>query len=61
VLTESPLPDLICRQGEHREQFNHDLDDNIRHYRGERYRRVDLHALEEITQALKQVEKGVIA
>jgi hypothetical protein len=61
VLTEPPLLNLICRQGKHREQFDHYLDDNIGHYRGGRNRRIDLQALEEIPQAFEQIEKGVIA
>jgi hypothetical protein len=61
VLTEPPLLDLICRQGKHREQFNHYLDDNIGHYLSGWDRRVDLQALEEIAQTLEQIEKGVVA
>jgi hypothetical protein len=61
VLTEPPLLDLICREGEHREQLDHYLDDNIGHHRSGRDRRIDLQALEEIPQALEQVEKGVVA
>ena len=61
MLTESPLPDLICRQGKHREQFDHYLDDDIGHYRSGRDCRIDLQALEEIAQALEQIEKGLVA
>ena len=60
MLTKSPLLDLICREGKHREQLDHNLDDNIGHYRSGRDRRIDLQALEEIPQALEQVEKGVV-
>ena len=60
MLTEPPLLDLICCEGEHREQFDHYLDDNIGHYRSRRDRRIDLQALEEIPQALEQIEKGVV-
>ena len=60
MLTEPPLPDLICREGEHREQFDHYLDDNIGHYRSRRDRRINLQAFEEIPQALEQIEKGVV-
>ena len=60
MLTEPPLLDLICREGEHREQLDHYLDDNIGRHRSVRDRRIDLQALKEIPQALEQVEKGVV-
>jgi hypothetical protein len=42
ALTESPLLDLLCSQSKHRKHFDHDLDDDIDHYRGGRDRHMDL-------------------
>jgi hypothetical protein len=55
ALTEPPLFYLFGRQGKHREQFNHYLNDYIRHYRSGWHRRIDLETLEEIPQALEKV------
>jgi hypothetical protein len=56
ALTEPPLFDLFGREGKHREQFNHYLDDDICHHWGGRDRRIDLETFEEICQALEEIE-----
>ena len=56
ALTQPPQLYLFCRQGKHREQLDHYLDDDIRHYWSGRDRRIDLQTLEEIPQALEEVE-----
>jgi len=61
VLTEQPLFDLLRSQGKHRKQFDHYFYDDLRHYLSGWNRRVDLQTLEEVPQALEQLEKGIIA
>ena len=56
ALTEPALLDLLSRQGKNRQQFNHYLDDDIGHYRSRRDRRIDLKALEKVSQALKEIK-----
>ena len=60
VLTEPTLLDLFRGQGKHREQFNHNFDDDIRYYRSGRDPRIDLQALQEIPQALEEVEQCIV-
>jgi hypothetical protein len=55
ALTEPTLLDLLCRQGKHRKYFNHYFDNDIRHYRSRWDRRIDLQALQEIPQALEEI------
>ena len=61
ALTEAALFNLPGRQGKHRKQFNHDLDDDIGHHRSRRDSRIDLETLEEISQALEEIEQGIVA
>ena len=60
VLTEPTLLDLFRSQSKYRKQFNHYFDDDIRHYRSRRDRRIDLQTLQEIPQALKEVEQCIV-
>ena len=60
VLTEPTPLDLFRGQGKHRKQFNDYLDNNIRHYRSRRDRRIDLQTLQEIPEAPEEIEQGVI-
>jgi hypothetical protein len=60
VLTEPTLLDLFRGQGKHRKQFNQYFDDDIRHYRSWRDLRIDLQTLQEISQALEEVEQGIV-
>ena len=61
VLTEPTLLDLLCRQGKHRKQFDHYFDNNIRHNRSRRDRRIDLQTLQEVPQALEKVKQRIVA
>ena len=61
ALTEPALLDLLGRQGKHRKYFEHYLQDDVRHYGSERDHRIDLQTAEEVRQALKEVEEGVVA
>jgi hypothetical protein len=61
ALTEPALLNLLGRQGKHRKYFNHYLHDKIRHYRSGPDHRIDLQTSEEVPQALKEVEEGVVA
>jgi hypothetical protein len=58
--TEPPLFDLFGREGKHRQQLNHYLDDDICHYRSGGDCRIDLETLEEIAQALEKIEQRVV-
>ena len=60
MLTEPPLFDLLRSQGKHRKQFDHYFYDDLRHYLSGWNRRVDLQTLEEVPQALEQLEKHII-
>ena len=60
VLTEPTLLDLFRSQSKYRKQFNHYFDDDIRHYRSRRDRRIDLQTLQEIPQALEEVEQCIV-
>jgi hypothetical protein len=60
LLTESTLLNLFRGQGKHREQFNQYFDNDIRHYRSRRDRRIDLQTLQKISQALEKVEQGIV-
>jgi hypothetical protein len=56
ALTEPPLFDLFGREGKHRKQLNHYLDDDICHYRSGWHRRIDFETLEEIAQAIEKIQ-----
>ena len=58
--TEPPLFDLFGREGKHREQFHHYLDDDISHHRSGRDCRINLETLKEIAQAVKKIEQCVV-
>ena len=60
-LTESPLFDLFGRQGKNRKELDHYFDNNIDQHRSGRNHRIYLQMLEEITQALEQLEKHIVA
>ena len=61
ALTEPALLNLLGRQGKHRKYFKHYLHDDIGHYRSGWHHRIDLQTSEEIRQALKEVEEGIVA
>jgi hypothetical protein len=61
TLTEPALLNLLGRQGKYRKYFDYYLHDDIRHYRSGRHHRIDLQTSEEVRQALKEVEEGVVA
>ena len=60
-LTEPAVLNLLGRQGKHRKYFDHNLHDDIGHYRSGRNCCIDLKTPEEVPQALKEVEEGVVA
>ena len=61
VLTEPAFLNLLGRQGKHRKYFDHYLHDNISHCQSERDHRIDLETSEEVPQALKEIEEGIVA
>ncbi len=61
VLTDPPLFDLLRSQGKHRKQFDHYFYDHLRHYLSGWNRRIDLQTLQELPQALEQLEKSIVA
>jgi hypothetical protein len=60
-LTEPSLIDLSGREGEDRQQFDHDLDYYFRHRGRRRNLGINHEASEEILDAFKDVDEGVIA
>ncbi len=60
-LTESSSIDLYLRQGKYRNQLDHYLRDYIRHQRVQRDLGIDMETFEEVADAFKEFEKGVIA
>ena len=60
VLTEPTLLNLFRGQSKYRKQFNDYFDDDIRHYRSRRDRRIDLQTLQEVPQALEEVEQCIV-
>ena len=60
-LTESPLFDLFGRQGKNRKKLDHYFDNDLDQHRSGRNHRIDLQTLEEIPQALEQLEKCIVA
>jgi hypothetical protein len=63
LLTETPLFYLCCCKGEHREYFDHDLNDDIDHrsLRRKRDLGINLEAFEEIADTVKDLNKSIIA
>jgi hypothetical protein len=61
ALTEPPLFDLFGRQGKHRKKLNHYFDNDLDQHRSRRNHRIDLQTLQEIPQALEQLEKRIVA
>jgi hypothetical protein len=61
TLTEPPLFDLFGCQGKHREKLDQYFDNDVDQHRSGRNHRIDLQTLEEIPQALKQLEKSIVA
>jgi hypothetical protein len=60
ALTEPSLSDLLRRKGKHREQLDHYLHYHIRHYRSEWDVGIDVQALDEAPQMLKEIREGII-
>jgi hypothetical protein len=54
------LLDLFGHNGKHRKQLKHYLDDHIRHYRSESDRRVHIQTLKKTSQAVKEIENGIV-
>ena len=61
LLTESALLNLFRGECEHGEQLNHYLDNDTAHERGNWDRSVYFKALEEISEAFKQIYKRIVA
>jgi len=61
ALTEPPLFDLFGRQGKHGKKLDHYFDNDLDQRRSGRNHRIDLQTLEEIPQALEQLEKRIVA
>ena len=61
ALTETALINLPGRQGNYQKQFNHDLGSDIGHHLSGRDGRIDLETLEEIGQALEQIQQCIVA
>jgi hypothetical protein len=59
--TESSALYLLCCEGKHREQFCHDLNDDVCQYFCRWNVDIDVEAFQEITQAFKEVEERIIA
>ena len=60
ALTESPLINLLRRKGKHREELDHYLDNHIRHYLSKWDVGIDVQALDESPQMLKEIRESVI-
>ena len=60
-LTCSALLDLLCCDGKDQKYLNHDLYDHVRHPCGRRHLDIGLEALEEVFNALKDVNEYVLA
>ena len=60
-LTESPLFDLFGRQGKNRKELDHYFDNDVDQHRSGWNHRIYLQTLEEIPQALEQLEKRIVA
>jgi hypothetical protein len=60
-LTESAFFNLLGSEGKHGEQFDHYLYDYINHRGCQRDIGIDPKAFEEVSDAFKQVNKGVVA
>lgn len=61
-LTETTLIDLLGRHGKHPEHLCHDLDENFRHSRDQwNLFRINMKTREEIADAVKEVDEGVVA
>jgi len=61
ALTEPPLSNLLRRKGKHREERDHNLHNHIGHYRSKWDVGIDVQALDETPQMLKEIGEGVIA
>ncbi len=59
-LTCSSLFYLLCRNGKDIEYFNHYLHDDVRHRRGWWNFGIDLEAFEEVLNAFKDVDEGLL-
>jgi hypothetical protein len=60
-LTRSALSDLLCRDPKNRQDFCHDLNDHVRHFRSQRHLRVHLQTSEKHLYAPKDVQKSFMA
>ena len=60
-LTESSSADQIFRYGKYRNQLDHYLRDNIRHKRVQGDLGIDMETVEQVSEAFKEFEEGVIA
>ena len=59
--TEPSLVDLFSGKGEHGQQLDHDFDERLRHGRRRRDLGIDLETPQEILDALKDVDEGIVA
>jgi hypothetical protein len=59
--TESSPADLFLRNGEYRNQLDHDFRDNIRHQWVQRDLGIDMETFEEVAKVFEEFEEGVIA
>ena len=60
VLTEPTLFNLFRSQRKHRKQFKHYFDDDIRQYRSGWGHCIDVQTLQEVPQALEEVEQCIV-
>ena len=59
-LTDSSSADLFLRYGKYRNQLDHDLRHNIRHKRVQGDLGINMETIEEVSEAFKEFEEGVI-
>ena len=61
LLTRSSSFHFLRRDGEDREQLDHDLHEHLRHFRSQRNLIVNLKTLEKALDAFKQVDDSILA
>ena len=60
-LTDPSSANLFLRYGEYRNQLNHDVRDDARHQIVQGDLRINMKTIEEASEAIKELEEGVIA
>jgi hypothetical protein len=53
--------DPLGRQAKHREYFSHNVHDDICHHLGRRHADINIKALEENPNAIKEIEEYIVA